>query len=556
MSVYVGIHDGHNASAAVVRDGVLSMAVQEERFTRVKNQGDFPVESLAALDCESASALALNGRYMNYGQWRRETILGDYRRSSAFGGRVRQSLKGSPVDRIYQIGKASHRRRSLGTGMAGSPVANAPVVTIDHHEAHAAAAYYTSPWRDERVLVFTCDGSGDRLCATVSVAEHGKVTRIAAVPEEHSLGRFYSLVTYGLGMVPLEHEYKIMGLAPYGDDRSIFAGAFEFTGPLTWRRKLSESQILDGIRARRFDSVAAAAQREVELLLSVWIRNAVCETGICRIACAGGVFMNVKANLAVLEIPEVEAMHVAPSCGDESNAMGAALLLAARDGSAPSSLPPMYFGSDITDAETEECIRAGGLAASYRRNIESFVAQALAEGKIVARVKGAMEFGARALGNRSILARADSLEAAAAINRMIKRRDFWMPFAPTILSERIADYCENPKGHRSPHMMMAFRVRSEKRSTIAAAMHPADFTTRAQELSERDNPDYWKLLEEYRSLTGEAAVLNTSFNVHGEPIVRTANDAVDVFRRSGLEYMALGNFWVEKNPTKTSRARS
>jgi carbamoyltransferase len=174
------------------------------------------------------------------------------------------------------------------------------------------------------------------------------------------------------------------------------------------------------------------------------------------------------------------------------------------------------------------------------------VAENLAAGKIVARAKGPVEFGARALGNRSILARADSPTAVRTINEAIKNRDFWMPFAPSVLAERADDYYLKPKAISSPYMMFAFRSRPEKRAKFAAAQHAWDFTTRPHEVLESHNRDYYRLLKEYEARTGEGIVLNTSFNLHGEPMVYRARDAVDVFLRSGLERMALANWWVEK----------
>jgi carbamoyltransferase len=260
--------------------------------------------------------------------------------------------------------------------------------------------------------------------------------------------------------------------------------------------------------------------------------------------------MNVKANLAVLELPEVEDMYVFPSCGDESNSIGAACNLAAQSGQTMQPLGPIYFGEPISDQEAEEELalgaRAGGFHATFVPRIEPLVAEKLAEGKIVARASGATEFGARALGNRSILARADSPVAVRTINDMVKNRDFWMPFAPSVLAERGSDYYEKPKPVASPYMMFAFRSKKEKRSAYPAAQHPYDFTTRPHEVSEPHNPSYYRLLKEYEARTGEGILLNTSFNLHGEPIVYRARDAVDVFLRSGLKYMALGNWWVEK----------
>jgi carbamoyltransferase len=260
--------------------------------------------------------------------------------------------------------------------------------------------------------------------------------------------------------------------------------------------------------------------------------------------------MNVKANLAILELPEVESMFVFPSCGDESNSIGAACFTAAQRGEAIEPLGAIYYGEPITNGEAEVALKSASQRRGFRfrwiADVERKVACELAQGRIVARAKGAAEFGARALGNRSILARADSPSVVRTINQAIKNRDFWMPFAPAVLAERAARYYEKPKPLESPYMMFAFRTRPESREALAGAQHPYDFTTRPQEVRAEHNPEFHRLLEEYESISGQAAVLNTSFNLHGEPIVHRAKDAVDVFLRSGLEYMALANWWVEK----------
>jgi len=558
MSTVIGVHDGHNASVALVRDGRVEFALQEERITRVKNQGDVPKNALAAVlrDAGAGARVALNGRYMNYGQWGRETILEDYGHSSNAISRIKQPLKNTFVDRAYQRRKAEAREECLGE----VGIDRERIDTVEHHLAHASATYYTCPWPDEPVLVITCDGSGDRVCATVSIGDRGKLTRIAQVSEHDSIGRLYALVTRYLGMVPLEHEYKVMGLAPYVGSEAKTAGAaewfaelFEFTrDSLVWRRRrgvpsmYAAGAFLErGLRGQRFDLVAAGVQRFIEDWLTAWVRNCIRETGISKVACSGGVFMNVKANLRLLEIAELEDLYVFPSCGDESNSIGAALQVAAP---ARGALGPIYYGEAITDVEADLALDApaGKLRANYMTDIERTTAEKLAEGKIVARAKGALEFGARALGNRSILARADSPSAVRVINEMVKNRDFWMPFAPSVLAERADEYYVKPKPVKSPHMMFAFASRPEKRAAFAAAQHPYDFTTRPQEVTAAHNPDYHRLLKEYEDRTGEGIVLNTSFNLHGEPMVYRARDAVDVFLRSGLEYMALGNWWVEK----------
>ena len=564
----IGIHDGHNASVALVRNGRVEFALQEERITRIKNQGDAPQKALnEALGRNGAgdarmARIALNGRYMNYGQWQRETILDDYRRTSTLASQIRQPLKGTLLDHAYQRRKAAlreERLRELG-------LSRERMEPVEHHLAHASAAYYTCPWPDERVLVLTCDGSGDRLSATVSIGDRGDLTRIAQTSEHDSVGRLYAMVTRYLGMAPLEHEYKVMGLAPYVADGAKTAAAaewfrqlFEFARePMTWQRRrgvpsmYAAGAFLDRLLAgQRFDLIAAGVQRFIEDWLAVWVGNCIRETGIRKVACSGGVFMNVKANLRVLEVPELEDLYIFPSCGDESNSIGAALRLAAQMGQPHrGELGPVYYGEPITDGEADRALDAAGgsgrFHAFYLCDIERKTAEMLAAGKIVARAKGAMEFGARALGNRSILARADSPATVRILNQIVKSRDFWMPFAPSVLAERAGEYYCKPKPVASPYMMFAFPSRPEKRAAFEAAHHPYDYTTRPQEVTAEHNADYYRLLKEYESRTGEAIVLNTSFNLHGEPVVYRARDAVDVFLRSGLEFMALGNWWVEK----------
>jgi len=438
---------------------------------------------------------------------------------------------------------------------------------FDHHLSHAAAAYFGWGKMDETVLVLTCDGAGDCACASVSIGEQGTLRTIARTEESHSVGAFFGKITYLLGMAPMEHEYKVMGLAPYAENareaRKLakeFDQLFEFDprNPMIWRRKngspamqLAADYLADRIQRKRFDHIAAGAQLFIEQFLARWVENCVRQTGISRVALGGGVFMNVKANKRILELPEVEELFVFPSCGDETNAIGAAWLRYRQMyKQIPQPLEHLYLGTACTEEEVERAIKnyefTNAVYTEELPDIEREIAELLAGNKIVARFKGRCEFGARALGNRSILANAADAQAVRTINSMIKCRDFWMPFAPSVLAERSEDYFRKPKPMPAPHMIMTFDTREEKRVAIPAAIHPQDFTGRPQEVSEATNCSYYSLIKHFEELTGEGVILNTSFNLHGEPVVCTAEDALRVFDVSGLEYLALENILLKK----------
>jgi carbamoyltransferase len=315
--------------------------------------------------------------------------------------------------------------------------------------------------------------------------------------------------------------------------------------------QFASAYLADHIRRKRFDHVAAGAQLFIEQFLARWVENCVRLTGIRKVALSGGVFMNVKANKKILELPDVEELFVFPSCGDETNAIGAAWLQYHQMyKQVPRPLEHLYLGTACTEQEVEQAIKnyefTSAVFIEEVPAIERQAAELLAAKKIVARFKGRCEFGARALGNRSILANAADANAVRTINSMIKCRDFWMPFAPSVLAERSEDYFRKPKPMPAPHMIMTFDTRDEKRAAIPAAIHPQDFTGRPQEVFEATNPSYYNLIKYFEELTGEGLILNTSFNLHGEPVVCTAQDALRVFDVSGLEYLALENVLLKK----------
>jgi carbamoyltransferase len=565
----LGIHDGHNATACLLDDGKLQYVIQEERLTRIKNHSRFPsaaiqmILRLTQLNYKDIASIVVSSNHMPK-NLTTEELIEDYRQSNSGRTYLKRAVKGTLVMDLYRRKRREERIWPLI--VEGYPRKH--IDFIDHHSSHAAAAYFGSPWwKTEPVLVLTNDGGGDGICATVNVGEKGRIRRLAQVTTEHSLGYIYSMITFILGMVPEEHEYKVMGMAPYCSDKKALEISKKFTslidfnssnGGITWIRskycpptQYSYKYFKDFTEGMRFDWVCGGLQTFFEEMMLEWVRRCVQRTGIRRIAVGGGSFMNVKANMRIIELPEVEEIFVFPSCGDESNAIGCAYLKYAEEKLEKgeeidlASLEDLYFGPEFTDAEIEQVL--GRSSYHYRKysNIEQEAAELLAAGQIVARFKGRMEFGARALGNRSILANPSQPQVIRAINEMVKNRDFWMPFAPSILDTRVRDYIQCNKSIQSPYMMLAVNS-SGQRNEIVAASHPYDHTIRPQIVYEKWNRDYWYLIKCFEKLTGIGAILNTSFNLHGYPIVCSPEDALGVFMNSGLKYMAIGNFLVEK----------
>ncbi|MEK7385060.1 MAG: carbamoyltransferase C-terminal domain-containing protein, partial [candidate division NC10 bacterium] len=565
--IVLGISETHCATAAILRDGEVVGCASEERFSRLKNDAGYPKLAVDALLRELRLApsqidvVVLAGTRIPSYDWMNRVMRDEAYMRQYYGVRLlapRRGLGGRARKLGAKLGlldpapgKApltdTERRAHVTDHLR---VAAERVAIVDHHTCHAAAAYFGSPFAGRPALVLTNDNSGDGLCATVSTARGVTLERHEATRSgPGSLGSFYTLVTLLLGMKPGEHEYKVMGLAPYAPAAAAELAAallrtvFEFAEGkpcrFEWKKRGPLYRaLLEATLGQRFDGIAGGAQRLLEEWLLQWARLARTRYGAERLALGGGVFMNVKANMLLAQEEWVRELFVFPSCGDESNAVGAAYLgyldLCARQRirPAPRAFGPAYLGPGIDDAEVEAVIRDRDLASRHSVSeppaMEARIAELLVSDGVVARCAGRMEFGARALGNRSILANPSDHRVVPLINRMIKNRDFWMPFAPSVLREREADYLVNPKGLASPYMMLAFPTNPKRRDEIVAAVHPHDGTARAHIVDEAWNPAYHQVLREFESRTGIGAVLNTSFNLAGEPIVlvRTGSGAL------------------------------
>jgi carbamoyltransferase len=574
---HLGISYGHNATVAVIADGRLTFCQSEERLDRVKSSAGFPSETLAHVyrhvcapaDVASCSFfIDSNIGYLilkNAG-FRKTPLLSSIRPEDV----ATWTTDPAAADAANE----TYGRHVAATAEAVDAEAKAwfcrvtglsaeKLFHVDHHTAHALS---TLPFIDDPAadtLIFTLDGEGDGLCASVSILRGGELTRLSAVPEHLSLGRVYEVVTGLLGFKMMEHEYKVMGLAPYAkpeyyrslrerlDEYLWIDAAGEWQGTTRGRRSTTV-RLAELCRFQRFDAVAGALQDFTEAMTCNWVERWVRKTGIASIACAGGVFMNVKANQRVLALDCVERMAVVPSCGDESTAIGCAVFGSRRVDGARRIEPVrnLYLGQAYDDRDVERLIADGGLshhlAISEPPDIAAAVARLLVDGEVVARCSGAMEFGARALGNRSILSHPTRIENVQVINDAIKNRDFWMPFAPTVLDDEIARLVRGRIKMFSPFMMVGFDASAEGRRDLAAAVHRADFTLRPQMLTRAANPGYYAIVEAFRRLSGIGAVLNTSFNLHGDPIVGSPLDAIQTMVHSGLRHLVLNRFLLSK----------
>ncbi len=565
----LGIHDWHNCGATLTRGGAIVASISEERLVRRKNAIGYPGHAIeevlriggvraqdladvvyASLFMHAASHLEDISQWYAVGM---EEQIADARRPAEYGRSIFETRK---RERIAQA--AEH---------LGLPAGR--VSFVEHHLAHLAAAYFTSPREDAArpVLGLTLDGAGDGLCATVSICRGNTIERIATTGRDASVGKIYSRVTYLMGMTPWEHEYKLMGLAPYADPARAEEAAkhlHKLVGlsddGLTFALKTELStnycyRYLRGAFERvRFDAIAGATQRFTEDMMTEWVRRCIAQTGIADIVCGGGVFMNVKANMLLAQMPEVRSIYVMPSASDESLSIGACLHRfyernPAAD-SRTSGLTHLYFGGRdddaVENATVEDARLSLQLGVAQPPDMNGAIADLLAAGEIVAVCRGPMEWGARALGNRSILSSANDIRRIDRINQMIKMRDFWMPFAPSIKAEAADRYFTGSKGIDYSFMTFAAPARPETFDDIVAAAHPKDHTVRPQVVRKAANPDYHAVIDRFERLTGRGAILNTSFNLHGEPIVATGKDAIRVMAASDIQHLALNRHLLSK----------
>ena len=452
-------------------------------------------------------------------------------------------------DRWLRQASRGHRRdqQALLAGLRGLGLAD-KLRRFDHHETHVANAFYCSGF--ERALVFTVDAYGSGLSATVSLADRQGRQRLAEVETPYSLGAMYEAVTWGLGYVPDRHAGKIVGLAAYGDPEvlgDVLRAQLEWDSG-TFRIRRSSNLYLARYLATRFPKidVAAAYQRVLEETVARQVAHFVGKTGVDTVVLSGGVTANVKMNQRIHEVPGVAGIYIHPNMGDGGCATGAALLQSWECGQRTERLESVFLGPEYSVPEMERALADAQLAWERPDVIEEEMARLLAEDRVVARFAGRLEYGPRALGNRSILYPAQDPGVNQWLNEQLGRTEF-MPFAPATLdADRTACY-RNTAGAQfaAQFMTITFDCTEEMRRTCPAAVH-IDGTARPQLVTETSNPSLHRVLLAYQRRTGISSIINTSFNMHEEPIVCTPQDAVRAFRAGRMDFLALGPFLVKR----------
>ncbi len=565
----LGISGGvlHDPAAALLDGGAVVAAAEEERFVREKHApGRLPLEAArfaldaAGLRPERLDALAVAWSRAAYDRWKWR-----------FAGRALTSGRpGRAAAAILRAGgraRAFRRRLEAFRRALGVPDA-VPTRFVEHHLAHAASAFHFSGFPE--AAVFTADAQGElptTLCA-VGRGARLEVVREWALPD--SLGMFYSALTDWLGCPVNDGEHRVMGMAAYGDPtRADLSGLLELTDgtfrldaarlATPWRfevegRKRCFSPALvarlgtprsgDGL-APPYPDVAAAAQRALERavghLLDAHLGGVLARTGA--LCLAGGVAQNVVLNGRLLERPDVRALYVPPAAHDAGGALGAAALVAVAGGDRVIPLRTAALGPEAADAEIEARLARAGIAAERLADPVPRAADLLASGEIVAWAQGRLEFGPRALGNRSVLCRPDRRDLADAVNARVKAREPWRPFGPAVLAERAGELLSRVPD--SPFMTVAVPVSAGGRGPLAGLVH-RDGTVRPQVVRADEAPLLHRLLAEFERRTGIPALLNTSLNRRGEPIARGPDEVLEVFFGSGLTHLILDRYHLNK----------
>ena len=547
----------HDSSAVMIQDGKLLAAIEEERMDRIKHSNK--VASLAVSACMSGNRIAARDI---------DKIAIPCIESCA-DAYIRRVFFPETNEQIKGVRELAHE---IFDKYMGFSIPDKKLVFVPHHQAHAASAYYCSGYNNALVLVL--DGSGDIFSGIACSVNDGvwKNLREFSVPQ--SLGEFYLCVTRYLGF-SLFDEYKVMGLAPYGNAskyKKLFRQSYQLLpeGEYQILGNLEDLLCEAGPRRRKGEPVtqyhkdiAAALQNALEDIVFHLIKYLQKETGHRQLCLAGGVAHNCTLNGKILYLGLFDDVFIQPAAHDGGLALGGALFVhyseeekKGKQYQPPPPLEHVYLGTDVDSNDTinnDLIAWKDFIEFELESDISDKAALLLAEGSIIGWVQGRAEFGPRALGNRSILADPRPAENMSIINKMVKKRESFRPFAPAVLEEYAQDYFEIPrKNMRFPFMTFVLKVREDKRKLLGATTH-VDGTARIQTVSRKTNESFWSLIDNFRKRTGVPVLLNTSFNNNAEPIVDSVNDAIVSFLTTDLHYLVIGDYLIKKKNIKSKQ---
>ena len=580
----------HDSAACLLKDGAILSAAQEERFSRKKGDHAFPRRSInyclkhaGITGKDLAYVVFYDKPFLKF-----ERILETYLNYTPVG--IKSFIKAMPLWIKEKLWMKEFIKKELGF--------EGTILFPEHHESHAASAFYSSPFQDAAFL--TMDGVGEWTTSSFGVGSGNKIQIHSDIHFPHSIGLLYSAFTYYTGFKVNSGEYKVMGLAPYGEPKyvdKIYSKLIDLKEDGSFKMNMEYFNYSAGLTMtnEKFHQLFGGAprkpesrltQKEMDLARSVqevteevmlrMAKHVRKETGQKNLCLAGGVALNCVANGKLLRENIFDTIWIQPASGDAGGALGAALTAwyqylgnkRIADGKTD-SMQGAYLGPEFSNDEIKVWLEENKIPFKQLSEDKLFVQTALllAEEKVVGWFQGRMEFGPRALGNRSIIGDARSAKMQATMNIKIKFREGFRPFAPSVLSEKVSEYFELE--NESPYMLLVANVKKERqkemteeqmnlfgidklnilRSDIPAVTH-IDYSARIQTVQQETNPRYHKLISEFEEQTGYAVVVNTSFNVRGEPIVCTPQDAYRCFMRTDIDYLVLGNFMLNKAEQK------